>query len=228
MSTVLKECVMNFRQQIGRRIAAARKAMHWTIKELATQTQSLSPARIGNWEQGTRSPGPMEAMLLAKHLNVSASYLLCLTSQPEGELDTNAGSGMRHLPVFAMQDLDHAKELMLRDDASSSLKTIVVDGYNTSLLSESLYATTIDDQSMAPRFSPGDVVIFDADKKPQPGNHVLVYLSEKKKVALRRYGESEDCCYQLIASNELWANINVVSEDSVSILGAVVEHRCFL
>lgn len=45
----------------------------------------LGAARIGNWEQGTRSPGPEEAMVLSKELRVAASWLLCLTDDPYGE-----------------------------------------------------------------------------------------------------------------------------------------------
>ncbi|HFC9266653.1 helix-turn-helix transcriptional regulator [Legionella pneumophila] len=55
-----------------------------TIKVLAEMT-GLGAARIGNWEQGTRSPGPEEAMVLSKELRVAASWLLCLTDDPYGE-----------------------------------------------------------------------------------------------------------------------------------------------
>ncbi len=66
----------------------ARKANGLTIKILAERT-GLGAARIGNWEQGTRSPGPEEAMVLSKELRVAASWLLCLTNDPHGELLTN-------------------------------------------------------------------------------------------------------------------------------------------
>lgn len=62
----------------------ARKANGLTIKVLAEMT-GLGAARIGNWEQGTRSPGPEEAKLLSSALNVASSWLLCLTDNPRGE-----------------------------------------------------------------------------------------------------------------------------------------------
>ncbi|WP_154699594.1 helix-turn-helix domain-containing protein, partial [Legionella pneumophila] len=46
---------MDIREQIGNRITKARKELGITIKELAERTAELSPARISNWEQGTRS-----------------------------------------------------------------------------------------------------------------------------------------------------------------------------
>ncbi|HFC9291575.1 TPA: helix-turn-helix domain-containing protein [Legionella pneumophila] len=69
---------------IGSRITQARKANGLTIKVLAERT-GLGAARIGNWEQGTRSPGPEEAKTLSKDLRVAASWLLCLTDDPRGE-----------------------------------------------------------------------------------------------------------------------------------------------
>ncbi|WP_412755196.1 helix-turn-helix domain-containing protein [Legionella pneumophila] len=69
---------------IGIRITQARKANGLTIKILAEKT-GLGATRIGNWEQGTRSPGPEEALILSRELQVAASWLLCLTDDPRGE-----------------------------------------------------------------------------------------------------------------------------------------------
>ncbi|HAT1845538.1 TPA: helix-turn-helix transcriptional regulator [Legionella pneumophila] len=76
---------MNMKKIIGSRITQARKANGLTIKILAERT-GLGAARIGNWEQGTRSPGLEEALILSKELRVAASWLLCLTDNPLGEL----------------------------------------------------------------------------------------------------------------------------------------------
>ncbi|MFO9584287.1 helix-turn-helix transcriptional regulator [Legionella pneumophila serogroup 1] len=75
---------MNMKKIIGGRITQARKANGLTMKVLAERT-GLGVARIGNWEQGTRSPGPEEAIVLSKELQVAASWLLCLTNDPRGE-----------------------------------------------------------------------------------------------------------------------------------------------
>ncbi|HAT9450086.1 TPA: helix-turn-helix domain-containing protein [Legionella pneumophila subsp. pneumophila] len=75
---------MNMKKIIGSRITQARKANGLTIKLLAERT-GLGAARIGNWEQGTRSPGPEEVIILSKTLRVAASWLLCFTNDPRGE-----------------------------------------------------------------------------------------------------------------------------------------------
>ena len=66
-----------------------------TIKVLAEKTE-LGAARIGNWEQGTRSPGPEEAKILSRELQVAASWLLCLTDDPRGEFMKNQNIELNH------------------------------------------------------------------------------------------------------------------------------------
>lgn len=67
----------------------ARKTNGLTIKVLAERT-GLGATRIGNWEQGTRTPGPEEAKILSKELKVAASWILCLTDNPLGEFLDNS------------------------------------------------------------------------------------------------------------------------------------------
>lgn len=71
--------VVNYKDEIGRRIRTARKQKGWSLAELAKATDGkLSQSRIGNYEQGTRMPGPQEANTLATALGVDAAWLMCL------------------------------------------------------------------------------------------------------------------------------------------------------
>lgn len=217
---------MNVKEAIANRITSSRKALGITIKELAARTKILSAARISNWEQGTRSPGPIEAKLLSEHLKVSASYILCLTDNPQGELSHPSGKGPRVIPVLSMKDAQHAKELFRSgyDYSANQERTIIVDGFNKSHQSEYLFAVIIEDNSMQPGFNSGDLVVLDGELKPKPGDYVLAYLPEKKQSVFRQYGEADGCLFQLLASNDLWTAINVKSDD-VIVVGVVVEYR---
>ena len=221
---------MDIREQIGNRITKSRKAVGITIKELSARIGTLSAARISNWEQGTRSPGPVEAKLLAGELHVSASYILCLTDSPEGELSLTRSGGARFIPVLMMKEAPHAKELMQSNAEQSLLfdareKAVVVDQFNKSHANACLFAVTVEDTSMQPEFNPSDLVIVDAERAPNPGDHVLAYFPAKKQTVLRKYGEAEGCLFQLLASNELWATVNVKGGDEAVVCGVVVEHR---
>jgi len=216
---------VTLREMIGNRITEARKQVGITIKELAARTGSLSPARISNWEQGTRSPGPLEAKQLSEHLNVSASYLLCLTDNLEGELVQRMDAGLYHVPVLGLADAPHAKEILSAGKNLSSNKSIVVDEFNKSRKSSCLFAMLIEDSSMQPQFNHGDLVIVDGELSPKPGDYVLAYLVSKKQTVLRKYGEADGCLFQLLASNELWATVTIQQQGEVEICGVVVEVR---
>ena len=221
---------MDIKDQIGNRITKSRKALGITIKELSARIGALSAARISNWEQGTRSPGPLEAKLLADQLRVSASYLLCLTDNPEGELLLSNGVGMRFVPLLTMKEASHAnfsldQALLLCDGRE---KAVVVDNLNQSKTNARLFALRIEDTSMQPTLNVGDLVIVDADRIPNPGDLVLAYFSVKNQTILRRYGEATDCLFQLLASNDLWAIITIKNEEDVILCGVVSEYRRYL
>lgn len=216
---------MDIREQIGNRITQARKTAGITIKTLSERTKTLSAARISNWEQGTRSPGPLEAKLLAQNLNVSASYLLCLTDHPQGELTHVSGHDHRFIPLLGIVDAHRVKELVTDSNAD---KTIVVDGLNKSQQSRCLFAVNIEDNSMQPEFNAGDLVVVDGELTAKPGDYVLAYLPSKKQSILRKYGEADGGVFQLLATNELWATVSVKKAEEALIIGVVVEHRRFL
>lgn len=218
---------MDTKEQISNRITKSRKALGITIKELSARTTSLSPARISNWEQGTRSPGPMEAKLLAEHLNVSASYLLCLTENPQGELALNSENGMRYVPVLSMKESVHMKEITAQNSFASE-NTVIVDRFNKSCKSPLLFAAIVEDNSMQPELNPGDVVVVDGESMPKPGNYVLAYLCQKKQTVFRKYGEAEGCLFQLLANSDLWATVSIKQPEEAEILGVVVEIRKYL
>ncbi|HBI21192.1 MAG TPA: XRE family transcriptional regulator [Legionella sp.] len=224
---------MNLKDQIASRITKARKAKGITIKELSARIGTLSAARISNWEQATRSPGPSEAKLMAGVLHVSPAYLLCLTDNPKGELTLTGEDGARFVPVLMMKEAPHAKE-MIQSNAEPSLlfddreKAVVVDHFNKSNVNACLFAVTVEDSSMQPEFSPGDLVVIDAERAPNPGDHVLAYFPPRKQTVLRKYGEAEGCLFQLLANNELWATVNVKGGDEAVVCGVVVEHRRYL
>jgi SOS-response transcriptional repressor LexA len=218
---------MNLKEAVGNRISESRKILGITIKELAARIDSLSAQRISNYEQGIRSPGPQEAKLLGQQLNVSASYLLHLTDNPQGEFLNSCGSAPRQIPVLSMQDAALAKESMQEGGNFNFERIITIDGFNSAKNKKDLFAVVVEDQSMQPEFDKGDVIVIDSENPPCPGDFVLAYLTMKKQTVLRKYRETENCLFQLLASNELWATVNVKQPDDAVIIGVVVEHRRF-
>jgi SOS-response transcriptional repressor LexA len=218
---------MDIKEKIGSRITKARKDLGITIKELGERTEVLSPARISNWEQGTRSPGPLEAKLLAEQLNVSASYLLCLTDNPQGELIQHSGNQSRHIPILDINEAQHAKEILEQQNVFLN-KTISIDTNNSSIKSLVLFAIVVEDASMQPTFNQGDLIVIDGKAHPNPGQYVLVYLTQKKQTVLRQYSEADNCLFQLLPYIDLWAPIKIKQANEAQVLGVVVEIRKYL
>ena len=166
---------------------------------------------------------------MADQLRVSASYLLCLTDNPEGELSLSNGGGTRFIPLLTMKEASTANfslnQALLCDGRE---KAVVVDHLNQSKTNARLFALLIEDTSMQPILNVGDLVIVDADRIPNPGDLVLAYFPVKNQTILRRYGEAADCLFQLLASNDLWATINIKNEEDVILCGVVSEYRRYL
>lgn len=71
----------------GQRIRAAREAKNLSQDALSAATGGkLGGRRIGNWEQGTREVGILEARILATALEEPAAYLMGLVDDVDREL----------------------------------------------------------------------------------------------------------------------------------------------
>jgi transcriptional regulator with XRE-family HTH domain len=64
--------------EFGKRIIKARKAKGLDAKELA-DIIDVMPTRLNNWERGLNRPMAEHIALIAKALDVSPDYLLCMT-----------------------------------------------------------------------------------------------------------------------------------------------------
>lgn len=70
---------MNYKKESGRRLKAAREDKRLTLAELSARLGGLlSPSRLGNYEQGTRTIGVQEALALGGVLGVQPAFLLCV------------------------------------------------------------------------------------------------------------------------------------------------------
>jgi transcriptional regulator with XRE-family HTH domain len=80
---------LDLKQEVGKRLAQARRALGWTQLELGLKT-GMAKTTIASYEQGTRLPGPTEATLLGDALGVSPAYLLVVDGDDMHLLDAEA------------------------------------------------------------------------------------------------------------------------------------------
>lgn len=215
---------MNIKEEIGKRIASARKAAGLTVKQLADRTRSLKPTRISNWEQGSRTPGPGEVLQLAEVLNVDPAFLLCL-SQVQSPQEYFK---RRTMPIVPLELADKFDEIIKLESSEQFEKFdhLLVDHK----VNPKSFAIKIDDRSMTPEFEIGDIVIIDAETKPSPGKYVLAKLNNQDKAMLRKYREvhaqtKNKFTHELIPLNTDWPIITIDKDDDGKILGVMIEQR---
>ena len=68
--------------EVGRRLKQAREATGKTLVETCDKVPGLSPTRLSNWENGTRTADLQIVKKLAKIYLTGASYLMTLEDEP--------------------------------------------------------------------------------------------------------------------------------------------------
>lgn len=205
---------MNIKEKIGQRIMSERKAKGLTRKALAELTSELKISRINNYERGDRTPGPTEIKLLADALEVSASYLMCLTDNREGKMTKSLGMGAL-IPVFDYKQATDPGACIqkIKEDVDTKVVFVPVGTAVSDSIGKNAFALQIKDESMMPEFRINDVIIVDPDTSPKPGDFVVALIDGDQEVIVRKYKQlsasKETPQFELIALNEDWANVRV-------------------
>lgn len=216
--------VINIKEEIGRRILAARKAKGLTQKALGELTDDLKQSRINNWENGIRTPGPEEIKQLARALDVSPAYLMCLTDQPneisiEGSLIPILNHIQASDPKTHIQAIKH--------QAYPAEETYIpVSAELAGRLGEYAFALKMTDDSMVPEMRINDIQIIDPSASPNPSDYVAVKISGKPEVIICQYKKLSYTSpeFELMTLNDNWPNITVNENVQAEIVGKVVQN----
>ncbi|HFS6879472.1 TPA: LexA family protein [Legionella pneumophila] len=209
---------MSIKEKIGQRILDERKAKGLTRKALAELTGELKVSRINNYERGDRTPGPTEIKLLAEALEVSASYLMCLTDSREGKISKSPGMGALIPVLDYKQAADPAACIeKIKEDADTKVEFVPVSTAVSDSIGKNAFALKIQDESMIPEFRVNDVLIVDPDTNAKPGDFVVALIEGEQEIIIRKYKQlsasKEAQQFELIALNEDWADIRVGSNE---------------
>ena len=216
--------VTNIKEEIGKRILMARKAKGLTQKALGALTDDLKQSRINNWENGIRTPGPEEIKQLAKALEVSAAYLMCLTDQPkEAAIEHCFIPLLNHIeacdPKTHIQAIQH-------QEYQGKVTFIPVSAELALRLGEDAFALKMTNDSMTPEMRINDIQIIDPSASPNPGDYVAVKISGKPEAVICQYKKLSYTSseFELMTLNDNWPNITVNENVQVEIIGKVVQN----
>ncbi len=225
---------MNIKEKIGKRIAEVRNHRGYTLAELCELT-GFSAGRLSNWERGTRTPGPEEAIALAQAMKIDPAYLLCLVDHVELEAAESNKQRMQLIPCFTIQAIQNDPSIIAKksdhkkNETSAELEQVPIGDQLINVISENSFAIVLSDSSMQPDFLANDVIIIDPARKPKPSDFVLVLHNPSKNILFRKYREkidnNEKSVVELIPSNADWPIQKITDPRTIKFLGVMVEFR---
>ncbi|HAW6249023.1 TPA: LexA family transcriptional regulator [Legionella pneumophila] len=217
---------LNIKKEIGKRILEARKAKGLTLKALGELAGDLKQTRLTNWEQGTRTPGPEEIKKLAKALDVSPAFLMCLSDDQQ----VKKAKSLSHLiPLLDYHQACDAKshiEVIHDQGSSSHIVFISVSAALIPELSDKAFALKMTDESMIPEIRVNDVLVIDPSISPKPGDYVTVNVAERQEVIICQYKKLSYTSpeFELLTLNDNWPNIKVSDDLEIKIIGKVMQN----
>lgn len=223
---------MNIKEQIGLRIAQARKEKKYTQTELAQKIGQFSQPCLNNWEKGVRSPSIEDLKTLAEVLEVHPAYLMCLTNR-KGTHPYDKDHVGAIIPVLDVHQACHPHKIidaLASEDYDENIKFIPISYEQAGKLSSYAFVFTLQDTSMEPELLSGDKLIIDAAIEPQPGDIVLAKIEQKNKIVVRKYKEhpyetgASNYQFELVSLNEDWPNIMINSEHPGEVIGVVCSY----
>ena len=217
----------NIKKLIGQRINEERKAKGLTQAKLAELAGGLKQPRINNWEQGIRTPGSEEIKQLAKVLEVSPAYLMCLTDRKQPHpLDKSYVGAL--IPLLSHEQLNAPQywiKLIKEGEYDGEITFIPITIELDKLIGENAFAVKMEDESMEPELRLNDVLIIKPDATPKPGNLVIVKSEDNPEVIIRRYKQvsisKSSQQFELLATNKNWPDIQSHEIIGCKILGVV-------
>ncbi|HDO9820955.1 TPA: LexA family protein [Legionella pneumophila] len=213
---------LNIKKEIGKRILEARKAKGLTLKALGELAGGLKQTRLTNWEQGVRTPGPEEIKSLARALDVSPAYLMCLS---DNQLLKETKNPSQLIPLLdyrqACEAKLHAGSEAFYDNVFISVSTVLLPE-----LSPKAFALKIIDDSMMPEIKVNDVLVIDPEISVNPGDYVAVKIGCKMEIIICQYKKLSYTSteFELLTLNDNWPNIKVSDDIEVEIVGKVVQN----
>lgn len=218
---------MSIKEKIGLRIKQERTSKKLTMRALAELTDNLNISRINNYERGERTPGPEEIKQLAKALEVSPSFLMCLSDDRQGSFKTPGLGGL--IPVLDYKSAcEPALAIQKIKEASYSEKFDLVPLSSDvhKRIGKNAFALVVKDESMLPEFKFDDILIVDPDTQPHPGDFIIISLENESEVIIRKFKQlsasREKPEFELIAINNDWPNVKISKELNKIFIGTVI------
>lgn len=206
---------------VGTEIRRRRKALKWTLEDLANRVDS-DTGNLSRVETGKQ--GASEDMLrkIAQALGCTVADLF---AGAEGAANVApAPLGTRRIPLISYVQAGHMTEAIDSYAVGDAAEWMLTDLD----LSMNAFALRIKGDSMMPEFREGDTVIIDPSVAPLPGDYVVAKNGDNeatfKKYRPRGINERGDQVFELVPLNDDYPSMRS-DLSHIQIIGTMVEHR---
>ena len=211
-------------ETIGQRIKQMRKERHLTQNDLAKKIQGVSHAAISQWEADLTKPNADDLYDLSLVFNCDFAWLLRGGS---GNVTQHELSDISKIPVVSYYYL---KEIL----ENSNDTRIINSDKDEYIMSDIKYmgrviALRVTDDSMKPDFMADDMVVFDLNLAPAPGEFVVAKIDDRfffRKFKANELAAENSGSFSLVPLNDDYAPLSS-NQYNIQIVGTLVEHRIY-
>ncbi|ATM01293.1 LexA family transcriptional repressor [Aeromonas sp. CA23] len=209
------------------RIKELRKKQGLTQQKLGDLV-GASRASVSQWESGEHSPSGDYLIALAKAFGVSPHWLSTGKGSPEiSNVEPAVIPQGTRIPILSYVQAGNWREMC--EQASSfdgNVEYVSVGGD----IGPYGFGLWLRGDSMLPLFKEGDLIIFDPDESPQPGDFVVAKNGTDgatfKKYRPRGIDENGQEVFELVPLNDDYPSMHS-DRQHIQIIGVMVEHRSF-
>lgn len=206
---------------IGSEIRRRRKALEWTLEELASRVNS-DTGNLSRIETGKQGVSKEMLEKLAKAFGCTVTDLFAGAEGADNV--SKVPLGTRRIPLISYVQAGHMTEAIDPYSIGNSEEWLLTDLD----LAMNAFALKIKGDSMLPEFREGDTVIIDPSVQPLPGDYVVAKNCENeatfKKYRPRGINERGEQVFELIPLNEDYPSMRS-DLVNITIIGTMVEHR---
>jgi DNA-binding XRE family transcriptional regulator len=204
---------------LGALIRERRTSLGLSQEQLAERV-GVTRQSVQQWESGQTGPKRKLIEKVAWALELSVSALNPLVSNvTQIKLSTRSNVPIFSLPSVSLTEEGHVVGTSVADFGLISI----------SINQDFGFAVLVEDDSMAPAYEIGDVLILDTSLNPQKNDDVVIVF-ETQSALLRRYiprglDRHGQPVFDLVSPNAESVTLTVKAADNAKIAGVVVELR---
>ena len=204
---------------LGGNLAALIKNKEISFFDLARHT-GVPPATIHRLvHEPTCNPTIATLIPIARFFNLTVSQLLMENPSYEPNATCSESIMKASVPfinIHAFSCPTQLKEAVVSSQMSKSVQTV-------HLLSNESFSIEMYDDSMAPLFPRGTILVLDPQQISTDGSYVLAFLFEKKQFVFKRICYDGTRCYLRSAINAIGATNQVEVNVDAVVLGSLVQ-----